>query len=250
LSACAWRRIREDGGRVIADHFDRTDLFLCFALCGFFALVFFSSGSVTDPTSEGQAKGVTLQQVVPNALIFVLMLVGLLVFLRLRGISPAAVFGLNRWTVGRAALLGGLILAAIFPAMLAFAGMMQTLMQDAAQEQDVVRLYRETLSAGDWEGVLTLSFVAVVLQPLVEEVIFRGYLYAVFKGWAGALASAICTSLFFAAIHLSVTALPALVLLALVLALAYEWSGTLVVPIAMHVVFNGAQLALLAWAAS
>jgi membrane protease YdiL (CAAX protease family) len=244
-----WRRIREGGGRVTTGLFDRSDLALSFLLCGLFGLMVFSvgAGPATGMDETANEPGINIKLVIPNAVIFVGLLGGLLIFLQMRGISPVVLFGLSRWPLGRAALVGGLLLAAIFPAMLGLGAAMQHLLQESAVEQDMVKLYRDTVQAGDLGGVLTLGLVAVVLQPVVEEVIFRGYLYAVFKGWSGALASAVFTSIFFAAVHGSVAALPALTVLALMLVLAYEWSGTLVVPIAMHAVFNGAQLAMLTW---
>jgi membrane protease YdiL (CAAX protease family) len=99
--------------------------------------------------------------------------------------------------------------------------------------------------AGKTRSVALVIFAAVVFQPAVEEFLFRGYFYGVFKGWAGAAASAIFTATVFATIHTSVTALLPLLVFALVLTLAYEWSGSLLVPISMHMVFNGAQLALM-----
>ena len=97
--------------------------------------------------------------------------------------------------------------------------------------------------------ILPILIVAV-LQPIAEEILFRGYFYAVFKGWAGALASAIFTSILFATVHTNVAALPALLVLALALTLAYEWSGSLKLPIAMHMLFNGIQVGAMAWAVS
>ena len=122
---------------------------------------------------------------------------------------------------------------------------MQHYLQGEAKEQEIVTLYRDVARAGDASNVALLLFVAVMFQPVVEEIIFRGYFYAVFKSWAGSLASAIATATLFATIHTTVVAFPALLILALALTLAYEWSGSLLVPISMHMAFNGVQLALL-----
>jgi membrane protease YdiL (CAAX protease family) len=116
------------------------------------------------------------------------------------------------------------------------------------KEQDVVTMFRETQKAGDQRILVMMVFVAVIFQPIVEEVLFRGYFYGVFKGWAGTAASAIFTATLFAAIHVNVAALGPLLVFALFLTLAYEWSGSLMVPIAMHMTFNGVQLAILTWA--
>ena len=56
-------------------------------------------------------------------------------------------------------------------------------------------------------------------------------------------------SVLFGAVHGNLLTLPSLVLLAFALTLAYEWSGSLLLPIFMHAVFNASNL-LLMWAAS
>jgi membrane protease YdiL (CAAX protease family) len=109
-------------------------------------------------------------------------------------------------------------------------------------------MLKQSKKSGDPSMFGMLVFVAVVFQPAVEELLFRGYFYGVFKGWAGAVASAIFTATLFAAIHGNVAALVPLLLFALGLTLAYEWSGSLLVPVAMHMTFNGVQLAVLTWA--
>ena len=62
----------------------------------------------------------------------------------------------------------------------------------------------------------------------------------------GRAPSAIFTSVFFAAVHDKLAILPGLTLLALCLTLAFEFTGSLLVPIVMHMVFNAISL-LVMW---
>jgi len=245
LIVCArmLRRVREFGGRVLTDSLGLPDLLMSFFLAGFFGLAAVMGGQ----RSDSQARVMTTAEILPNLLFFAL-LIGLLIgFLLLRRISPTQLFGLKRLSAGRALVIGTLVIAAIFPLIGAIGWGMSQLLAENAQEQDVVKLYRHVAETGDGANLALLIFVAVLFQPAVEEVLFRGYFYSTFKGWAGPVASAVCTATLFATIHLSIAALPALFVLALMLTLAYEWSGSLLVPISMHAVFNGVQLALLTW---
>ncbi len=247
LGARLLRRVWETGGRVQAQALGLPDLLISFFLCGYFALLVVGQAAAGG-SAPAPAPKLKAEHIIPN-MIFFLGLLGLLVgFLRIRRISPVELFGLRRWPVWRAALVGALMVAAIYPLMHILAQLVQFALQDGAQEQDVVKLYRQVAQSGDRQNLALLLFVAVIFQPIVEETIFRGYFYATFKGWAGALASAVFTATLFAAIHVNIVALPALLVLALALTLAYEWSGSLVVPIAMHMTFNGVQLAIFTWA--
>ena len=68
---------------------------------------------------------------------------------------------------------------------------------------------------------------AVVVAPLVEEVIFRGYLYPVFKRFSDRFLAAIVTSMMFALVHGNVPGTLPLFALALMLTIAYELTGCL-----------------------
>jgi membrane protease YdiL (CAAX protease family) len=67
-------------------------------------------------------------------------------------------------------------------------------------------------------------------------------LYGVLKRYAGGLPALIFSGVSFALIHLHVPSLLPLFLLACVLTFAYELSGSLLVPMAMHALFNSVTL--------
>lgn len=241
------RRVRERGGRVATAGFGIADLLLASFLCVFFALSTVASGLVKgDGTAEIHVP--TSNAIALNIIVFLGFVAVFWVSLRWRKQEPSVMFGLRRWPLWRALLAGGLIVAALFPLLAAAAEIVSRALQGGATEQEVVTMLRQTKKSGDQSMFGMLVFLAVVFQPAVEELLFRGYFYGVFKGWAGALASAVFTATLFAAIHGNVAALVPLLLFALALTLAYEWSGSLLVPIAMHMTFNGVQLAVLTWA--
>lgn len=91
-------------------------------------------------------------------------------------------------------------------------------------------------------GVL-LAFLAVVVAPLVEELIFRGLFQSMLRSYLGGPWPAIVlTSVLFAAVHGNPTHWPALFMLSMGLGYAYEESGSVLRSIFMHAMFNGVSI--------
>jgi membrane protease YdiL (CAAX protease family) len=98
--------------------------------------------------------------------------------------------------------------------------------------------------------VTVLVLVAgAVAAPVVEEIFFRGCLHGHVRSglrWLGSaapLAAALVTAFVFAAIHpQGWIAVPALMSLAVGFSLVREWRGSVVAPIVMHAINNGAVL--------
>jgi membrane protease YdiL (CAAX protease family) len=97
-------------------------------------------------------------------------------------------------------------------------------------------------------GVALFVLVAVIMAPLFEEIVFRGFLFrglANSWGWAwGALAS----SAVFGLAHLQLDVFLPLAALGFALAWAYKQTGSLWTCIAMHGLFN--LIAVAAWVAT
>jgi membrane protease YdiL (CAAX protease family) len=87
-----------------------------------------------------------------------------------------------------------------------------------------------------------VSFSAVVLAPVAEEVIFRGILYATIKELGRPRLALFGTSIVFAAIHAHLAALLPLTFFAIVLTLLYERTRSLLAPIIAHAGFNAVNL--------
>lgn len=82
--------------------------------------------------------------------------------------------------------------------------------------------------------------LAVVVAPVVEEMLFRGLFQTMIRSYVLRPWPAIAiTSVLFAAIHANPEHWPALFLLAMGLGYSYEKSGSLLRPIFMHAMFNG-----------
>lgn len=240
-------QIRERGGRVSTEGFGIPDLFMGFFLAGFFALSILAPPSAQPKAPTGEVMSPT--DAISLSLVYIVLLAVIVGFLRVRKLSPLRMFGLNQVPIWKAVLMGVLLIAALFPVLAVMSwvtqAMLKTLIDAPVREQDVVKVFREAASANARPSVIALFVMATVAAPIVEEVLFRGYFYGVFKSWAGSVASLVFTSVLFAVIHNSLAVTPALFMLAVALTIAYEWSGSLLVPITMHSLFNMAQLGYL-----
>ncbi len=95
-----------------------------------------------------------------------------------------------------------------------------------------------------------ISFLAVFTAPLVEELIYRGVLYAPLQRLVGVPAAVVIVLVLFTGIHVpqywpNFGVIVAVGLLSIVLTLLRAFSGRLLPCIVVHLVFNGVQAALL-----
>lgn len=106
----------------------------------------------------------------------------------------------------------------------------------AEHMSDPLRPVFETLSGA--APATWLLFLLVVITPIGEEVFFRGLVYGGLRARWGVVAAAITSAVFFSAVHVQVVhALPIFVL-AIILALLYERTGSLLPAIVAHGINN------------
>ena len=169
-------------------------------------------------------------------------LLGFAFFFKRRRIAFAASFGLDSVPT-RAALAWGAVfgLASLPPVgavMLANDGFCRVIGIQPS-EQPIADLFLAT----DSRLVLaTLTLFALVVAPAFEEFFFRGFAYPALKERFGAIRALVIVSAAFAASHLHGPSFVPLFVLALGLGLAYELTGTLLVPVTMHAVFNSTMI--------
>lgn len=91
-----------------------------------------------------------------------------------------------------------------------------------------------------WPLALSVIVMAVIVAPLVEELLFRGILQTLVRSYVGRpwLSVFVCAGLF-ASVHANPEHWPALFVLGIGLGYAYEKSGSLWQAIFVHALFNG-----------
>lgn len=97
---------------------------------------------------------------------------------------------------------------------------------------------------------LLVVVLAVLVAPLVEEVVYRGVIYSGVERLWGKAAGVVVVTAIFALVHVpqywgSVAAITAIVSLSLVLTLLRAWTGSLLPCVVMHLVYNGIQAGIL-----
>ncbi|MFC1666854.1 lysostaphin resistance A-like protein [Candidatus Omnitrophota bacterium] len=87
----------------------------------------------------------------------------------------------------------------------------------------------------------TLIFLTIfvsVLGPIIEEMFFRGFMYSAIKKYLGILGAAFLSACIFSVLHTNIVGFLPIMILGIVLAYLYETTGSLVAPIAVHILHN------------
>ena len=101
---------------------------------------------------------------------------------------------------------------------------------------DLERMFEQ--AASPWP----LVFGGVVVAPLVEEIFFRGFVFAGLKKGYGWKTAMLTSAARFALIHLRPLAMPPIFLLGLVFAHLYQRSGSVWPAVILHILVNGLAL--------
>jgi hypothetical protein len=110
-------------------------------------------------------------------------------------------------------------------------------------EEDSVESFRQL---NQFSLILIFIFQAVIFSPIVEELFFRGFLLTFLKNCTSPVLAIVLSAGIFACAHLNLSAFLPLWFLGIVLGVAYEHTGSLLVPMTIHGCFNLATaLALL-----
>jgi len=112
---------------------------------------------------------------------------------------------------------------------------------------------QDIIANGQWWSIAYVILMACVAAPIVEETMFRGVLYRHLRElsgswarWGSVIFSAVFNGLIFAAIHpQGYVAIPLLTCLAINFSLAREWRDSLIAPVIMHAINNGAVTTLM-----
>ncbi len=198
------------------------------------------------PSVEAAANELTSAGMFLSIIVQLMVCAVLLFYLRgLRNLNPVHLFGLRQLSlpqvIGRAFLY---MLPAFFVVM-AVSAVTTTWMQGFWPDlnaQETVEAFR---SSKDPVAKTLLVIAAVVVAPIVEETVFRGFIYGVIKRFTDSFFAALCSALLFAVVHFHMGSLLPLAVLALFFCAAYERTGSLAVPMLMHGIFNGSSIALM-----
>ncbi|HXX42679.1 MAG TPA: CPBP family intramembrane glutamic endopeptidase [Chthoniobacterales bacterium] len=181
---------------------------------------------------------------IPNLLLVVVVVLFITTFLRVRGLDLDSLGGFSRISFVRAASTGVILIFFTYPLLGIAESIVQALFGLGSGRQEIVDLFT---SSGTLRQRVIIVILAVVVAPISEEFIFRFFLYGVLKRYFGIGLALLFNAFLFAAVHTHLPSLAPLFVLGACFTLAYEWSGSILVSMTMHALFNGVQLTVLAF---
>jgi membrane protease YdiL (CAAX protease family) len=196
--------------------------------------------------ASGQAGKMVLrsQDLIANGLISVGLMVLIAALLRLRGMSVSSLAGFAKLGFWRTLLTGAILLFASYPLIFLADLATRRFLGADTSKQGIVEMFNESQTLQQRVFIIIL---AVAIAPMVEEFVFRFFLYGVVRRYLGRSVGLAANSLLFAAVHAHVPSAAPLFVLGACFTIAYEWSGSILVPMAMHALFNSLTLTFLAF---
>ena len=215
------------------------------ALCASILFGMMLGRALSSPSSPLAGASTAVSIAVGTLSFHVIALVLAHFFLAEHGMGWKEGFGFGAPRLGRALLLSLIVGAASLPIILSLgnlcAKIMRMIKMDPVAQESV-----QTLQSSESLGIkLLIGFLAVVVAPLAEEVIFRGIIYPTIKQHGYPRFALWGTSFLFAAVHGNLMIFIPLTFLAVVLTLLYETTDNILAPVLTHSLFNLANFFLL-----
>lgn len=195
-------------------------------------------------SASDNTRDIGSRDLLANALFTIGLLLFIAAFLRLRRLDMNLLGGFSKIGFGRTVATGGMLLLAAYPLVLLADFMTRKLSRNVLDKQGIVELFNASSSL---EERILIILLAVTVAPLAEEFFFRFFLYGVVKRYFGRGIGVLANALLFAAVHAHLPSLAPLFVLGICFTIAYEWSGSILVSMTMHALFNALALIALAF---
>ena len=205
-------------------------------------IIFFliSIGStIPDPSLQFNPRNL-----LANLLLTALVVLVIVTLLQFRGLDVGVLAGFLRIKFFRALGTGAMLLFFAYPLIGLSEAVNQRFFGGSSSKQTIVEFFSGSRTI---EERITIIIFAVGIAPIVEEFVFRFFIYGVLKRYFGWLAAVVLSAGLFAAAHAHFPSFVPLFVLGSCLAVAYEWSGSLLVSMTMHSLFNSLTLTALAF---
>jgi membrane protease YdiL (CAAX protease family) len=197
------------------------------------------SASVSRPSVELSARNL-----LANLLFTMFVVLFIVTFLQLRRFDLSSLAGFFKIGFVRALSTGIILLLAAYPLISLANTITQRLFGSGSSKQNIVELFSGSHTI---EQRIMIIVFAVAIAPVVEEFLFRFFLYGVIKRYLGRFLGITVNALLFAAAHAHFPSFVPLFVLGSCFTIAYEWSGSILVAMTMHSLFNSVTLIVLAF---
>jgi membrane protease YdiL (CAAX protease family) len=191
-------------------------------------------------------SGIEPKTVIFQTLFFHLPVLGLLGLLfHISGVQGGELFGIHRKTAPALLGLSVIYYLAALPLLWFYSALYQILLHQFGCDFYMQDIAQVLLAPAPWLVRTGLFVIAIIVAPVFEEIVFRGILLPFMVRRTGFWPGIILVSLVFGGMHFHLPSLLPLFLLSAMFSLAYARTQSLLVPIGMHILFNGVTVALL-----
>jgi membrane protease YdiL (CAAX protease family) len=105
----------------------------------------------------------------------------------------------------------------------------------AHPEQQSVEVFRQVKRTSQ---IIDFLIQAVLIAPMIEELFFRGFLLTYLKTYVTTWPAIVISAALFAVAHQNLDSVLPLWVLGIVLGVAYEHTGSILLPMGIHACFN------------
>lgn len=116
---------------------------------------------------------------------------------------------------------------------------------DLGRYIDTFPHFKQYLLEMEWSGFFLIAFIAVILAPTIEEIVFRRVIFSFLRFRLGKISALLLTSAFFAIIHFRIVDFPVLFILGCVWQIQYLYHKSLFPSILYHTFHNSLAMGLL-----
>ena len=206
-------------------------------------LVFFFLLTITSTVPDPELQ-FHPRNLLANLLLSAFVVLVIITLLQFRGFDVGALAGFFKISFFRTLWTGAILLICAYPLIGFSEAINQRFFGGGTSKQSIVEFFSGSRTME--ERIMIIVF-AVAIAPIVEEFVFRFFIYGVLKRYVGCLLGVILSSLLFAAAHAHFPSFVPLFVLGSCFAIAYEWSGSILVSMTMHCLFNSLTLIALAF---
>ncbi len=217
--------------------FGLPEAILAALLIGFLFLTI--GASVSQPSIQFSVRNLLANFLLTGCVVLVIV-----TFLQFRGFEVASLGGFYKLGLIRTLSTGAILLFFAYPLILASDAVTQWLFGGGSSRQNIVEFFSGSRTI---QQRMMIIIFAIAIAPIVEEFLFRFFIYGVLKRYFGRLLGITFSALLFAAAHAHLPSFAPLFVLGSCFAIAYEWSGSILVAMTMHSLFNSLTLTALAF---
>lgn len=212
----------------------------------FLVLLYFMVSLAQHVMDRGAADPGVFWIVLQSAMFHVAGIAYVVASLGRQHLSWKEAFGLSAARVRGDFTTGLVVYLAMLPVLWFYSALYQIGLRSLGYDplpQEVVQLFASESSL--WVRAYMVLLAAVV-APFFEEVLFRGIALPVLARRRGMAWAVFVMGIVFAAVHFHLPSMVPLFIVAVTLSIGYIYSGSLLVPIVVHGLFNTVNLILLA----